>query len=498
MPDVTPTEPELGSMTQWPDKGHRAVNSGGQTAQSGESPELESAWRRSDDVDTWALLAQVFAAHPQWSHAQCEALLRRCMMSRAQREGQAETLDAWQRRWSRAHRNELASTLAATTYSSWSARCRAAGIWSFGRCPVPPFIAIAGLLLDSGWAAEPSPTSGSGRVEGLEGRTQRVADRSTCRQPVIVVAPQEALPDFRRYGASRQLLWALEQAGFAWRLWSPWSSAASLDLDATPGVVFWSYGELVHDYLHHATSFEDACRARGVPVVNSVRAGWDTRHSTTLRKWQEAGIPCARFQKFNAVEEIGLRYPLIIRTDGVHVGHGMYRVENRVEAERVMHDARSDYIARATGAVSPPNLAIEFVDVREPDGRYAKYRAYVAGETAILRHRAIGGDWLVNQDSATSTTGIDRSSEHDFDLELIVRAGQATGSDVAALDFSRRSDGRYVFWESNRYFSMVGDRGYLRGLYATKPDAARGRRDRRLGKAIRSLLQQRLEGDLRG
>jgi len=494
MPDATRTQAQRGSAGHAP-----AAMAREGTNQAVVTPVLESALWRSDDVDTWGLLAEVFAANPQWSDRQCEAVLRRSMASRAEREGQADALGVWQRRWSRAHRDELACTLAETDYPSWSARCRAAQIWSFGRCPVPPFIAIAGLLLESAWRTGPSSAPASGaKVQPRRRAAQAQAQaHATDRQPVLVVAPQEQLRDFRRYGASRQLIWALEQEGLEWRLFSPWSSTESIDLDATPGVVFWSYGELVHDYLHHATTFEDECRARRVPVINSVRAGWDTRHSTTLGKWYEAGIPCARFQKFNSVNEISLRYPLIIRTDGVHVGQGMYRVESRTEAERVMDDARSDYIARAAGAVSPPDLAIEFVDVSEPDGRYAKYRAYVTGDTAIVRHRAVGEGWLVNQESATSTTGVERSNENDFDLELIVRAGKATGSDVAALDFSRRPDGRYVFWESNRYFSMVGDRGYLHALYPTKPDSRRGRRDRRLGRAIRSLLQHRLGGEFR-
>ena len=237
------------------------------------------------------------------------------------------------------------------------------------------------------------------------------------------------------------------------------------------------------------------CQARKVPILNSVLAGWDTRHSAALRKWQTAGIPCPAHEKFTSVADIGLQYPMILRTDGVHVGRGMYKVENRHEAEEVMARARAAYVAGDESTLAPPNLAIEFVDVRGEDGLYSKQRAYVVGGSMISRHHVVGDHWLVNQESAAATAGADHLSRtnEEEDPELIIRAGRATGSDVAALDYSKRADGSYVFWESNRYFSMVGDSGYSRLFRPPQQPKKLGRRDRRLGKALLALLQNRFE-----
>ncbi|HEY6876614.1 MAG TPA: hypothetical protein VI299_01295 [Polyangiales bacterium] len=445
-----------------------------------EAAHEDGALRCVDDVDAWGALAEIFAAHPAWEDVSCERLIRAWAEQRVKTEQHAERVAEWRRTWADAHRVEFARASARRWPRAWAERSRFAQLWSYGRYPVPPFQAVAELMLARCAQPQEPPLAAS-------------RPRADFQGAVLVVAPQADLESFSVDGASKQLLWALREGGFNWTLFHPREHWDERDLEAVTGVIFWSYGALVDDYLCHAASLERVCRARGIPIANSVLAGWDTRHSATLRKWQRAGVRCARFQKFAALDDIELAYPLILRADGVHAGRGMYFVQDRSQAEAVMQKAREDYLACAYGKVAPPDLAIEFVDVRGEDGLYNKRRAYVAGEAMIRRHHVVSQHWLVNQESSLATAGTRHLEEPDgeAEVEAVLRAGRATGSEVAALDYARCRDGGYVFWESNRFFSMVGDRGYSTLARARQPAKKRGRRDRALGRAIQLLLHER-------
>ena len=74
---------------------------------------------------------------------------------------------------------------------------------------------------------------------------------------------------------------------------------------------------------------------------------------------------------------------------------------------------------------------------------------------------------------------------------LVRQAGLLTGSEISAIDYTVRPDGRYIFWEINRHFAMTGDPDYQSG----KLDAATGRTaeerradDEALGEALASLV----------
>ncbi|SCY38047.1 hypothetical protein [Nitrosospira sp. Nsp13] len=465
---------------------------------------VADAWARLSDSDLWGLLGQEIEAHPEWSDVQCREILQAWVELRRSSPWQAELLKYWQR-WKQ-HHLELKKGLAQAGHLTWAQKCRYCELWSANRPIMSPFCGVAEILLgvsELEIKAPPMESGASSRYQQNPGyfgeRKGSQAEKKARKSEVIVVSADSTLEKFSEFGASRQLVWALENCGLSWSLCQPWDDSIELDPHIVRGVVFWSYRHRSHDFVYHAMAFEKACKARRIPVINSVFSGWDVRHSTILGNLRQAGIRCPKFQKFASVDDIELPYPLILRVDGIHRGQQMQLVHGVDEARALVNSKRTQFLASGgAGVLPPPNLAIEFVDIADEQGRYHKCRAYVVGNNVVLRHKTVSTHWLVNFASSESF-GDSADANRDFirggesDLELLARAGRASGSDVTALDYSRTQDGEYVFWEANRLFKMNGDKDYdLLESTAESKVKRRAAIDRKLGKSLLALLQERL------
>lgn len=466
---------------------------------------VAKAWAGADCADLWGFLASTMEAHPEWSDSQCRDLLGAWVKVRASSPGQAELLAFWRQRWKRQHRTKLQNGLAQAGYMTWAQKCRYCEIWSVSRRIMPPFCGVAELLLELSekMAAQPrnaqADLTSRGGHESATASKHSNAGKDALKKEIIVVSPHATIEGFSEFGSSRQLLWALQNSGFSWSFRQPWDDSIELDPRTVRGVIFWSYRHRRQDFVHQAMAFEKNCQALKIPVINSVLSGWDTRHSTILRKFQQAGIPCPGFQKFNRVEEIELKYPLILRVDGVHRGQQMHLVQDADEAKALVGAKRSEFLASdSRQRVWPaPNLAVEFINVADAQGMYHKRRAYVVGGSVDLRHHTISENWLVNF-ASSQPSGYAASAHREFvrggegDPGLILRAGHASGSDVTALDYSRTPAGGYVFWEANRHFRMNGDKNYALPESVSESKAKRrAAKDRRLGEALLKLMQER-------
>ena len=432
------------------------------------------------DSDLWGRLGALFEAHPDWSAQDCRTVLQEWVDARRRHPWQARLLRLWPR-WKQ-HHLDLTHGLAQAGPLSWAQQCRFCEVWSANRPLMAPFCGVAQILL----ALPDLPD-----LPELPVMRPLAPPRQQC--DVIVVSPDADLVRFAQFGASRQLLWVLQQCGLSWRLQQPWDGSLALDPATVRGVVFWGHRHRSHDFVHHAMLIERACAVRGIPVINSIVQGWDVRHSTILQQLRQAGLRCPQYQKFVDVDDITLPYPLILRVDGMHRGQHMHLVQDAGEARALERAARATFLmAGGAGVPPPPNLAIEYIDVADRQGRFHKYRAYVVGDQVLVRHRVSGAHWLVNFASSESVGGAGEGAGEP-DIALLARAGRASGSDVTALDYSIAQDGQYVFWEANRLFKMHGDAGY------GQPDACsesklnrRAVADRKLGQCLLALLQERL------
>jgi hypothetical protein len=300
---------------------------------------------------------------------------------------------------------------------------------------------------------------------------------------------------FLRRVSSQMLLWGLERAGIEWEMYNPWLPPPSLSKYGA--ALCWSRGHRRKNFIFHARRFESLCAAEGLPVINSIR-GCTDNHSTALGVWRRHGIPCANFIIFRQIHQIALEYPLILRVDSLHQGMQTYLVQNPIEAEAAAaeQERRSLEEYPSKDAHLPLDLAVRFVDTRYPDGLYRKRRCFVVGERVIPRQAAASRNWLVNLghceilENAIEEDRIFR--EHgECNADLVRQAALLTGSEISAVDYTVRPDGRYIFWEVNRHFAMTGDPDYQTG----KIDIATGRTaeerrqdDEALGNAMAELV----------
>ncbi len=318
---------------------------------------------------------------------------------------------------------------------------------------------------------------------------------------LLVLTPYESAAELAADRvAGRWLLHALAARGIGWQLHQPWQPLPPLaGFDA---VLCWSYRWARNNYLYWARRAEERCAGEGLPVVNGTRHA-DATHSWFLTAWRQAGVACAACRRFARFGDFGLGYPLILRRDGVHQGQDVHLAGSPREARRLIEERLRD-LAELPPRERPKgrlDLAVEFVDTRDPQGRYRKWRSYVIGGRVLPRMLNVSRHWLVNfgnliEDEAAVAEDREFVRGGEPQAEQVRRAAALTGADIVALDYGRRADGSVVFWEANRHFLMLGDQGYeqpdrMAGATGRSAEERRAE-DERVGLAMADLVRERI------
>src|SRR6202008_951984 len=102
-------------------------------------------------------------------------------------------------------------------------------------------------------------------------------------------------------------------------------------------VLSWSFRYDENNFVFWARKAETFYRAAGLRVLNSV-AEFSVQPSFSLPRGREAGIPCARFERFSDIDSVTLPYPLILRCDGLHKGRNTFLVHSAEEARRRVNE----------------------------------------------------------------------------------------------------------------------------------------------------------------
>jgi hypothetical protein len=316
---------------------------------------------------------------------------------------------------------------------------------------------------------------------------------------LLVVTPYESPEEVHDRVAGRSTLQGLDARGIRWRLHQPWLPTP--DLRSFDAVLFWSYRHQRNNYIYWAARVERRCDELGIPVINRLEL-CNAPHSRFLEIWGRHGIPCAACRRFARFGDFGLLYPLLLRREGVHRGQDVHLARTPAEAEALIEGRVRDLaeLPRRERPKGRLDLAVEFVDTADAEGIYRKWRSYVIGDRVIPRLLSLSRGWLVNFGHLIED---ERAREEDRVFvkggepspDLVRAAARLTGADVVALDYGKRPDGGYVFWEANRHFLMLGDKGY------EQPDrmhAATGRspeerqaEDDQVGLAVAELVLRR-------
>jgi hypothetical protein len=307
-----------------------------------------------------------------------------------------------------------------------------------------------GTIYEFGSAPSEEGTPGDGRLHpALAAVVKKIAAPARAAR-LLVLTPYPHPAQFQMISSSRMLTWGFKAHGIDYILHHP--GVERSDLEDFDAVFCWAYGFKQRPAaLASCLEFEAAARAEGIPVINSL-ASFSIAHSSCLRAWHAAGIPCAPYEHVSCAADITLPYPVILRTDGVHRGQHMHLARNRAEADEIFaRAARNPLLPR-------PNLAIQFIDTRDADGYFRKWRSHVIGARVVPRQAQLSTSWIVNLDGARplpKAVEEDRKfyRSGDPNPDMLVRAAAALGSEIVALDYSKRGDD-YIFWEGNRNFDL--------------------------------------------
>lgn len=146
----------------------------------------------------------------------------------------------------------------------------------------------------------------------------------------------------------------------------------------------------------------------------------------------------------------GMTFPVLARAPGFHTGEHFVRVEQPGELAAAIAAFPSDDV-----------LLVEYVDLRDGDGRVRKYRAMAVDGALYPLHAAVSRDWKVHYFTADmATDAANRAEDQRFlaDPEGAVgaeawaavgRVRDAVGLEYAGIDFGIDGSGRTVVFEAN-------------------------------------------------
>ena len=151
----------------------------------------------------------------------------------------------------------------------------------------------------------------------------------------------------------------------------------------------------------------------------------------------------------------GAPYPIIVRPEDTHAGHGLERLDSREEV--------ATYVSRRR-PFEDTFTAAEFVDYRSVDGNHRKYRiAFISGQP-YLAHLAIGPHWMLhylNADMAGNPTN--RAEEAEAmarflepgvgfgarQAKALAAVAEAVGLDYFGIDCAETPDGDLLVFEGD-------------------------------------------------
>jgi hypothetical protein len=287
---------------------------------------------------------------------------------------------------------------------------------------------------------------GIGRIPKRNWRQVGRYTRSVATARLIILTTYDQ-DHFNQSPIARVLAWGLKRKRVHWVLHNP--ANWKVDADRFDAALCWPYGFRKRPaFVRHCAEFERRSNRIGLPVVNSL-ADCDFRHTWCLRRWRAAAIPCAPYQRISSWNDIWIEYPVILRADGVHKGVNMFLASDETEAMRICQQEPTP----------PLDLALKFIDTKNRDGYYRKWRSHVVGNRVIPRQLQLSKTWKVNLDGSASCA---QAVEEDRNFiqggephgGLVALAAKVLGADIVALDYSKKPDGSYIFWDGNRNFDL--------------------------------------------
>lgn len=148
-----------------------------------------------------------------------------------------------------------------------------------------------------------------------------------------------------------------------------------------------------------------------------------------------------------SVLQEGLEFPVILRPVGSHGGRGLelISIPEAIPAYLAAHPEAEFFLSR-------------FVDYRNPDGLFRKYRVVLVKGEAYASHMAVSSNWMVHYVNAEMYENQARRDEEakffnsfdDFSVRhqaALAGIADRTGLDYVGIDCSETQDGRLLVFE---------------------------------------------------
>jgi hypothetical protein len=248
----------------------------------------------------------------------------------------------------------------------------------------------------------------------------------------------------------------------AWLAWAEHSRPGlrrAIRLGRVPGANVGS-AQLLHAWVQDPVRERDPCLHRQLEALEAgIRGqGGQVVNPACVLSHSLRDVMRAR------LEGLPLRLPAVTRleSDTQHAAPERYPVMVR---PRWGHGGPMELLSgagewhawrRRTRGTGGDWVVTEFIDVRDADGFYRKYRYLSFGTHGIARHLIVSPHWEVRPKDRVITDAT-RAEELAFVhgatsyVRVLEQARLALGFDIAAFDFSYDAERNLVLWEVNPY-----------------------------------------------
>ncbi len=142
------------------------------------------------------------------------------------------------------------------------------------------------------------------------------------------------------------------------------------------------------------------------------------------------------------------RFPIIVRPVGSHAGHGLEKLDDPIELLAYLHSEEAElfYVSR-------------FVNYKDSDGQYRKYRVVVIEGKSYAAHMGISQHWMIHyMNSGMAESAPKRAEEArffaEFDTDFAVKHAdaiqaiyQTMGLEYLVLDCAETQQGELLLFE---------------------------------------------------
>ena len=196
---------------------------------------------------------------------------------------------------------------------------------------------------------------------------------------------------------------------------------------------------------------EPLLRIRSKPVLNKPeRIAKMSRDAACQLLANAAGIVMPNTVRYTmeTLNSAAFEYPLIIRPVDSHAGHDLEKIDSST--------ALTDYVAQQN---YDEFFVARFVDYRNADGLFRKYRIMLIAGKPFLAHLAISSHWMIHYLNAGMADDAAKRAEeahvmHDFPENFAKKHAPAfqaiyerTGLDYIGIDCSETQDGKLLIFE---------------------------------------------------